>query len=69
MQMDLNILGRRNPLKSRSKPTESKIEEPVKEVEASVKPKSKSSRFTIQLKYASHHEIWFNRIRFVTHTP
>lgn len=50
MQMDLNILGRRNPLKSRSKPTEAKIEEAAKEAEVSAKPKSKPSRFTFQLK-------------------
>lgn len=50
MQMDLNILGRRNPLKNRSKPTEAKVEEAAKEAEASVKPKSKSNRFAIQQK-------------------
>lgn len=49
MQTELNILGRRNPLKNRSKPTEAKIEEPVKEAEVSAKPKSKSNRLTFQL--------------------
>lgn len=63
----LNILGRRNPLKSRSKATESKVEEPAKEVvssETSAKPKSKFARrffVCIRINRFQSHCIYINR--------